>query len=88
MQQNYTIVLRQCKEGYVSLCLELMVTGYGETREKSLESIRDAIASYIDSQEEGMDLTRSVPLDLLHDFLSEEEEGVQAMPAMKVLAYA
>ncbi|MBU1262087.1 hypothetical protein KJ640_03970 [bacterium] len=87
--QEYTIVLKKCKNGYASLCLELMIVGYGESKKEALLTIKDAISSYLDSQEEGMELTRPVPLDLLHDFLKEEEEEdvSWAMPKMKVLAY-
>ncbi|MEW5767193.1 MAG: type II toxin-antitoxin system HicB family antitoxin [bacterium] len=87
--KEYTIVLKKSQAYYVSLCLELMVAGCGQTKEEAIESVRDAIYSYLDSYEEGMPLERPVPLDLLHEFLGEEDEKdeVEELPRLKVLTY-
>lgn len=77
--KEYTIVLKKSQAQYVSLCLELMVVGCGETKEEAVESVRDAIYSYLDSYEEGMPLDRPVPLELLHEFLSEEDEEINSL---------
>jgi len=88
-REEYTIVLKKSGNQYVSLCLELMVVSCGGTKEEAIANIRDAINSYIDSIEEEMPLERPVPLDLLHEFLSEGEEPakVEKIPKLKVLAY-
>ncbi|MDI6791713.1 MAG: hypothetical protein QME81_02435 [bacterium] len=54
-----------------------------------MESVKNAIYSYLDSYEEGMPLNRPVPLELLHEFLSEEDDEakVAELPGLKVLAY-
>jgi len=87
--KEYTIILKKSGNQYVSLCLELMVVGYGTTKEEAIANVRDAINSYVDSIEEEMSLERPVPLDLLHEFLSEGEEPakVEKSPKLKVLAY-
>jgi len=87
--KEYTVILRKSEKQYVSLCLELMVAGCGTTKEEAIANIRDAINSYIDSVEEEMPFERPVPLDLLHEFLSEGEEPaeVEKPPKLKVLAY-
>ena len=87
--KEYTIILKKSGNQYVSLCLELMVVGCGATKEEAIANIKDAINSYIDSIEEEMPLERPVPLNLLHEFLSEGEEParVEKPPKLKVLAY-
>ncbi len=72
----YTIVLKKSGRQYVSLCLELCVVGCGETQEEALKSVQYAIASYLDTIEEDMPVSRPVPLDLLHDFLVEGESEI------------
>lgn len=90
---TYTIILKKTGRQYVSLCLELSVVGCGRTRENALQSVRDAIDSYLESVE-GTNLPRSrpVPIDLLHDFLWGEESVGAAVPKVRaevqVLAYA
>lgn len=85
---NYTIILKKSGVQYVSLCLELMVVGCGNTKEEAIISVKDAIDSYIDSFEEKMPLERPVPLDLLHEFLSEgEKETGTEISGLKILAY-
>jgi len=81
---EYTIILKKSGNQYVSLCLELMVVSCGGTKEEAIANIRDAINSYIDSIEEEMPLERPVPLNLLHEFLSEGEEPakVEKIPGL------
>ncbi|MEW6104387.1 MAG: hypothetical protein AB1630_11340 [bacterium] len=87
MDKQYTIVLKRSEGQYVALCLELMVVGCGDTKEEAMATIKDAICSYLDATEEGMEATRPVPLEILHDFLKDEEEEPYIMPKMKILAY-
>lgn len=86
----FTIILKKSGKQYVSLCLENMVVGCGKTKDEAIESLKEAILSYLDSTEEGMSLERPIPLDLLHEFLSEGEEEIgkpELSPRLKVLAY-
>ena len=87
--REYTIILKKSGDQYVSLCLELTVVGCGATKEEAISSVRDAIDSYMDSTEARMPLERPIPLDLLHEFLSEGEVApeVEEVPRLKVLAY-
>ena len=88
MLKEYTIVLKKSGGQVVSLCLENMVVGCGKTRHEAVESVKEAILSYIDSMEEGMSPERPVPLDLLHEFLSEGEDmgKPEVAPRLEVLA--
>ena len=89
MLKEYTIVLKKSGGQVVSLCLENMVVGCGKTRHEAIESVKEAILSYVDSMEEGMSLERPVPLKLLHEFLSEGEEEAgkpEVAPRLEVLA--
>ena len=89
MLNEYTIILKQSGKQYVSLCLENMIVGCGETTDEAIESVKEAILSYLDSIEEGMSLERPISLDLLHKFLSEGEEEIkkpEVAPRLKVLA--
>ena len=89
MLKKYTIVLKKSGGQVVSLCLENMVVGCGKTKDEAIESVKEAIFSYIDSMEEGMSPERPLPLDLLHEFLSEGEEDTgqpEGAPRLEVLA--
>jgi len=85
----FTIILKKSGKQYVSLCLENMVVGCGKTEGEAIESVKEAILSYLDSIEEGMSLERPISLNLLHEFLSEGEEETgkpEMAPRLKVLA--
>lgn len=86
---EYTIIVKKSGGQYVSLCLELTVVGCGATKEEAISSVRDAIESHTDSIEAAMPRERPVPLELLHEFLSEGEVAAEAeeVPRLKVLAY-
>ncbi len=64
------------------------MVGCGSTKEEAISSVRDAIDSYLNSSEAGMPPERPIPLDLLHQFLSEGEDAPEAekAPRLKVLA--
>ncbi len=90
MFKDYTIILKKSGKQYVSLCLENMVVGCGMTKKEAIENVKNAIRSYVDSLEEGMNLERPISLKLLHEFLAETEDRIGAteeVPAMKVLTY-
>jgi len=84
----FTIILKKSGKQYVSLCLENMVVGCGRTKGEAIENVKEAIFSYLDSIEDGMSVERPIPLDLLHEFLTEGEEGIgrpEVAPVLKVL---
>ena len=87
--REYTIILKKSGDQYVSLCLELTVVGCGATKEEAISSVKDAIDSYVNSIEAETPPERPIPLDLLHEFLSEGEVApeVEEVPRLKVLAY-
>jgi len=90
MFKDYTIILKKSGKQSVSLCLENMVVGCGMTKKEAIENVKNAIRSYVDSLEEGMNLERPISLKLLHEFLAETEDRIGAteeVPAMKVLTY-
>jgi predicted RNase H-like HicB family nuclease len=89
MEKEYTIILKKSGKQYVSLCLENMVVGCGKTKDEAIESIKEAILSYLDSIE-GMSIERPISFELLHEFLSEGEGEIskpEMTPKFKVLAY-
>ena len=87
---EFTIVTKHSGAQYVTLCLELGVTGCGDSLEDALADTRQAIESYIEAMEvDNLSPWRPVPVQVLHEFLAgEEEETPAASPALKVLAYA
>ncbi|MDZ7367435.1 MAG: type II toxin-antitoxin system HicB family antitoxin [candidate division KSB1 bacterium] len=69
---NEILYSRPKKSGnqFVALCLELGVVGSGNTRPKAMQSLRDAIASYLDyAAETGLPETRPIAINELHEFL-------------------
>ena len=91
--KQYTILLKKSGEQWVSLCLELMVAGSGDTRHQAITSLKDAIESYVSAMEDdGLSPDRPVPLDVLHRFLAGEEQEASEFPdrmaaEVRVLAY-
>ncbi|MCI0695833.1 type II toxin-antitoxin system HicB family antitoxin [candidate division KSB1 bacterium] len=66
----YTAVLKKSGKQFVALCLELGVVGSGNTRPKAMQSLRDAIVSYLDyAAEAGLPETRPIAINELHEFL-------------------
>jgi predicted RNase H-like HicB family nuclease len=68
--KNYTAILKKSGKQFVALCLELGVVGSGDTRPKAIQSLRDAIASYLDyAAEAGLPEMRPIAINELHEFL-------------------
>jgi predicted RNase H-like HicB family nuclease len=42
----YTVILRKSADYWVSLCLENGLVGQGETQEKAIEKLKEAIESF------------------------------------------
>ena len=71
--KEYTILLKKSGEQWVSLCLELSVTGCGRTRKEAMDTLKDAVESYLCAmKDDGLSPDSPVPLDLLHEFLAGE----------------
>lgn len=79
---DYTIVVKESGDQYVTLCLELSVAGCGDTQQEALENTRLAIESYLEAMKtDALSPSRPVPLDVLHEFLTgESEEREQTVP--------
>ena len=91
--KQYTILLKKSGGQWVSLCLEMMVAGSGKTRNKAIESVKEAIECYITAMDsEGLSSDRPVPLNVLHRFLAGEEQDLSPVDEkitaeVRVLAY-
>ncbi|MBI5573302.1 MAG: type II toxin-antitoxin system HicB family antitoxin [Elusimicrobia bacterium] len=70
----YTAVLRISEGYWVSLCLENGLTGQGETKEKAIEKLKEAIISYEEVRRSETDIFNApVSVKELHEFLTIEE---------------
>jgi predicted RNase H-like HicB family nuclease len=73
------------KEGnqYSALCLELDVASCGKTSRQAIESLKDAIETYIqymiEENREG-EIFRPVSIEALHEFLTEGAELEESYP--------
>jgi predicted RNase H-like HicB family nuclease len=87
---EFTIVTKRSGSQYVTLCLELGVTGCGDSLEEALADTRLAIASYVEAMSaDSLSPWRPVPVQVLHEFLAGESgESSAKAPTLKVLAYA
>ena len=68
--KNYTAILKKSGKQFVALCLELGVVGCGNTRSQAMQSLRDAIDSYLEyATEVGLPERRPVVIQQLSEFL-------------------
>lgn len=69
----FTFLLRESSRYWVALCLENGVVGQGESQAKAVASLKDALASLEQAQQEEPDIeTRPVAIKELHEFLTVE----------------
>ena len=70
----YTVILRKSANYWVSLCLENGLVGQGNTPEKSIDKLKQAIESFSEVYESESDVYLS-PLSIneLHEFLTLED---------------
>ncbi|MBC8234079.1 type II toxin-antitoxin system HicB family antitoxin [bacterium] len=76
MKLNLTCIVKPEENQFSALCLELDVASCGDTEEEAIDSLKDAIETYVVYMlEEGREreLFRPVSLTALRDFLTEEE---------------
>ena len=72
---------------YASLCVELDVASCGRTKKEALDSLKDAIETYIEymiSEGQEKEIYRPVPMSELKEFLfpehATEEKTLKAIP--------
>lgn len=69
----YTTVLRKSGQYWVALCLENGIAGQGNTKEKAVEKLKDAIESFGYARKDDSDIfTSPISIKELHEFLTVE----------------
>ena len=72
-----TGIIKKVGNYYVALCLELNVSSQGESIEESKRMLQEACGEYVSYMEEKNLEIRSVPLEILREFLLEDVEYVR-----------
>jgi len=69
----YTMVLRQSGTQWVALCLENGIVGQGNSKERAVEKLKEAIDSFEEIRKNEVDIF-SAPLSIkeLHEFMTVE----------------
>lgn len=66
----YTVILRQSAGYWVTLCLENGIVGQGETQDKAIVKLKEAIESFQEAYESKPDIhCAPVAIKELHEFL-------------------
>jgi predicted RNase H-like HicB family nuclease len=69
----YTTVLRKSGPYWVALCLENGIAGQGNTKERAVEKLKDAIESFGNARKDDSDIfTSPISIKELHEFLTVE----------------
>ncbi len=82
----YTVILRKSADYWVSLCLENGLVGQGETPEKSIDKLKEAIESFFEvyNSEDNV-YSRPIHIDEIHEFLTiEDSESSEIYELRKV----
>jgi predicted RNase H-like HicB family nuclease len=67
----YTVILRKSADYWVSLCLENGLLGQGETPDKAIDKLKEAIDLFLEVyQSENNVYSRPIYIDELHEFLT------------------
>ena len=72
-----TGIIKKVGNYYVALCLELNVSSQGESIEEAKKMLQEACGEYVSYMEEKNMEMRSVPLEILREFLLEDVEYVR-----------
>jgi len=72
-----TGIIKKVGNYYVALCLELNVSSQGESIEEAKRMLQEACGEYVSYMEEKNLEMRSVPLEILREFLLEDVEYVR-----------
>ncbi len=69
----YTMVLRESGRYWVALCLENGLVGQGDSKERAIEKLKEAIDSFVQVQKNESDIhTSALSIKELHEFLTVE----------------
>ncbi len=82
-QLELTGIIKKEGRQYSALCLELDVASCGDTQEKAMKALKDAVETYVQYMvEEGREneIYRSVPLEALREFLTDVEAKPVSQP--------
>ena len=72
----FTAVLRKRGDYWIALCLENGLVGQGETREKAMERLKEAVGSFEEVRKTESDVYNApISIKELHEFLT--VEGVE-----------
>lgn len=84
----YTVILRKSQQYWVSLYLENGLVGQGETQEKSIDKLKEAIESFLEVyQTEPNIYSQPICINELHEFLIvEDQESSKTYELRKVYA--
>lgn len=70
----FTLVLRGSNEYWVALCIENGLVGQGETKEKAIEKLKEAVDSFESFRRSEKDVYNApVAIKELHEFLTVED---------------
>jgi len=75
MKLNLTCIVKPEEAQYSALCLELDVASCGDTEMEAIDSLKDAIETYVMymlEEKRENELFRPVSITALHEFLTEE----------------
>ena len=84
----YTVIIRKSSKYWVALCLENGLVGQGNTAERSINQIKQAIESFSEVYETESDIYLSpLAINELHEFLTlEDAEASDTYELRKVYA--
>jgi len=70
----YTVVLRKSDCDWVALCLENGIVGQGNSKDDSVQNLREAIDSFEEIQDSEEDIySNPISINELHEFLTVED---------------
>ena len=85
----YTMVLRRSGDSWVALCLENGLVGQGDSREKAMEKLKEAVDSFEEVRKAETDIYNSpISIQELHEFLTVEIQGPISQPFELRAVYA
>ena len=84
----YTVIVRKSAKYWVALCLENGLVGQGNTAERSIDQLKQAIESFSEVYEAESDIYLSpLAINELHEFLTlEDAEASDTYELRKVYA--
>lgn len=84
----YTVIVKKSTDYWVSFCLENGIVGQGNTPEKSIDQLKEAIDSWLEVYENEPNIYVSpISINELHEFLTlEDSEPSDTYELRKVYA--